>query len=385
MANACLSLVPRFLFLLLSVLPYTLAAEQFHAERLNGGEPIVTAEHFRQLGAPQNEGDNINGPSVIRIPDWIPKEQRAAPQAQYYLYFAHHHGQYIRLAWAQAIEGPWHLYRTGEHVAPGQRGVLDLGDDRRIALGGTYTIEGHIASPDVHVDEDKRQIALYFHGATRSDGKRLKKQKSYVATSPWGLDFSTSISPVPLSDSYLRVFDHGGTLQGLYSSYHALPRSSVSPRSGTTDRERSGGVLWETHDAPFLHFYGLQKTDGRIRHDGTPYVRHMGLYREDDRLHVFFTMKGHSPERILVTSVDLNKDNWFDVAPVASPIEVLRAQREWEGAGIAPERSKKGAEFRLVNALRDPFVFSDRGDLYLFYAGGGERAIGVARLTLGPD
>jgi len=35
---------------------------------------------------------------------------------------------------------------------------------------------------------------------------------------------------------------------------------------------------------------------------------------------------------------------------------------------------------RLENSIRDPFVFEDDGQLYLFYSGGGERAIGVARL-----
>jgi len=385
MANSLLSTALGLFFCLVSVLPCTARAEQFHAERLNGGEPILSAEHFQALGAPKSEGNNINGPSVIRIPEWIPKAQRAAPEAQYYLYFAHHNGQYIRLAWAETIAGPWHLYGTGEHVAPGQRGVLDMGDDRLITLGGAYSITGHIASPEVLVDDDKRQIVLYFHGGTSRNGIHLEKQKSYVATSPWGLDFSSGINSLPLSGSYLRVLEVNGILQGLYSSYYARARSSASPWTAAEGEELVEDALWETHDARFMHFQNLQKADGRIVHNGTPYARHVALYRKGDRLHVFFTMKGDAPERILVTSVELNDGNWFDVAPETSPAEVLRAEREWEGGGLEPKRSKKGAEFRLVNALRDPFVFNDRGDLYLFYAGGGERAIGVARLTLDPD
>jgi hypothetical protein len=35
-------------------------------------------------------GSNINGPSLIRVPDWVPD-----PLGRYYLYFAHHHGTYI--------------------------------------------------------------------------------------------------------------------------------------------------------------------------------------------------------------------------------------------------------------------------------------------------
>jgi hypothetical protein len=385
MANAFLSTAPRWLFCLVSVLPCMAGAEQFHAERLNGGEPILSAEHFRQLGAPTSEGNNINGPSVIRIPEWVPRGQRAAPEAQYYLYFGHHTGQYIRLAWAGTIEGPWHLYRSGERVAPGQRGVLDMGDDRLIPLGGAYAITSHIASPDVHVDEENKQIVLYFHGSTSRNGIYLERQKSFVATSPWGLDFSAGINPLPLSDSYLRVLEVNGILQGLYSSYYARARSSESPWAAADAAKLDGDALWETHDARFLEFQDVRKANGRIVHDGTPRVRHVGLYREGDRLHVFFTMKGHAPERILATSVDVNDGNWFDVAPETAPAEILRAEREWEGGGLEPVRSKKGAEFRLVNALRDPFVFNDRGDLYLFYAGGGERAIGVARLTQDPD
>ena len=383
--NAKLSRLQWILVYFLSVLPVAVAAEQYHVERLNAGRPIITAEHFLQVGAPLEESDNINGPSVIRVPDWIPKEQRAAPQAQYYLYFAHHHGEYIRLAWAETIEGPWHLYRTGAQAAVGQRGVLDLGPDRQIALASPYTITGHIASPDVHVDHDSKQIVLYFHGATSRHGTHIERQKSYVATSPWGLDFSGSIRPLPLSDSYLRVFEHNGILQGLYSSFHAQPVSSVSPWSGATDRELSADALWRIREATFLQFYGSRKAQGQSGQGHIPYVRHLALYREDNRLHVFFTMKGHKPERILATSVDLDREDWFDVAPAAEPIEVLRAELAWEGAGIQPERSKKGAEFRLVNALRDPFVFYDQGSVYLFYAGGGERAIGVARLTLDRD
>jgi hypothetical protein len=45
-------------------------------------------------------GDNINGPSLIRVPDWI-----KAPLGRYYLYFAHHDGQYIRLAYSHELQG----------------------------------------------------------------------------------------------------------------------------------------------------------------------------------------------------------------------------------------------------------------------------------------
>lgn len=53
-------------------------------------------------------GDNINGPSLIQVPDWI-----ADPLGHYYLYFAHHNGDYIRLAYADDLAGPWTMHEPG--------------------------------------------------------------------------------------------------------------------------------------------------------------------------------------------------------------------------------------------------------------------------------
>ena len=79
-------------------------------------------------------GDNINGPSLIRVPDWV--EQ---PLGRYYLYFAHRDGRYIRRACRDDLLGPWATYRDG---------VLPLRD----AL-----FAGHVASTDVHVHDIGRQ------------------------------------------------------------------------------------------------------------------------------------------------------------------------------------------------------------------------------------
>jgi len=61
------------------------------AERLNGGEPVVSARHFEEAGLVRpGATPNINGPSLIRVPDWIPPERRADPSARYYLYVGVH-------------------------------------------------------------------------------------------------------------------------------------------------------------------------------------------------------------------------------------------------------------------------------------------------------
>ena len=62
-------------------------------------EPII------HPGMDARIGTNINGPSVIRVPDWLAK-----PLGRYYLYFAHHKGTFIRLAYADNLKGPWQIH-----------------------------------------------------------------------------------------------------------------------------------------------------------------------------------------------------------------------------------------------------------------------------------
>ena len=57
-------------------------------------------------------GDNVNGPSLIRAPEWL-SETEAGGLGEYYLYFAHHKGRYIRLAHADDLTGPWTTYEPG--------------------------------------------------------------------------------------------------------------------------------------------------------------------------------------------------------------------------------------------------------------------------------
>jgi hypothetical protein len=59
----------------------------------------------------------------------------------------------------------------------------------------------------------------------------------------------------------------------------------------------------------------------------------------------------------------------------------MRPAQEWEGGSLPVTQSLRGELDEPANELRDPFVFRDEDDqLYLFYVGGGEQAIGVARL-----
>ena len=51
---------------------------------------------------------NVNGPSLIKMPAWLKSRK-----AKYHLYFSHHCGDHIRLAFANKLTGPWTVYVGG--------------------------------------------------------------------------------------------------------------------------------------------------------------------------------------------------------------------------------------------------------------------------------
>ena len=61
--------------------------EKIIAKRLENN-PIITPQLLKG-----DDGKNINGPSLIKAPDWLENKL-----GKYYLYFGHHAGKYIRLA-----------------------------------------------------------------------------------------------------------------------------------------------------------------------------------------------------------------------------------------------------------------------------------------------
>jgi hypothetical protein len=139
--------------------------------------PLLTPHSNKRIGT------NINGPSVIRVPNWI-----ANPLGKYYMYFAHHDGEYIRLAYSENLRGPWEIYSPG---------TLDLTETR---------FDCHIASPDVHVDHDAERIRLYFHGCCGSFEHTSGEfhQVTDVAVSADGIDFT--VRGKTLGASYFRVW-----------------------------------------------------------------------------------------------------------------------------------------------------------------------------------
>jgi len=352
---------------------------EYEVIRINGGQPIITQAMFSSAGVP-NEGENINGPSVIRIPDWIHPENRANPDARYYIYFAHHSGDYIRMAWASEIEGPWYLYQIGSDIQVGNRGVLDLRDNVINLDNGIIIPNNHLASPDAHVDHENQQIILYFHSgsSTYVNGVKVSGQKSYVATSQDGLHFYDNIKPVILGKSYFRVFKYGGNIYALDNG--ATPYRALDAEFPWTPPEGFDFAknLWKKHpDNPFQR---------DISDDGYAFsvlrVRHTSVRVVGDELHVFYSRRGDSPERIQMSVIDLSVGKWGLWDSTYPPIELLQANPGWEGGEIPSEPSKKGSAPENVNQLRDPYLFEDNdGSLYLFYTGCGEDAIGIAAIT----
>jgi hypothetical protein len=260
-------------------------------------------------------GRNINGASLLRVPEWL--EGRLGT---YYLYFAHHQGSYIRLAYADDLAGPWQIYEPG---------VLDLADSH---------FQRHIASPDVHVDAAQRQIRMYYHGVLEQG------QRSRLARSTDGLQFTAG--PEILGPSYFRVFKWRGWHYAL-----AMPGEFYRSRDGVGDFE-AGPTLFSEH------------------------MRHSALRLAGDTLYVYYSNAFDCPERILLSRIELT-DNWRDWRE-SEPELVLQPELGYEGADLTLEPSRRGSVKQPVRQLRDPCIYEEGGRIYLFYSVAGESGIAGA-------
>ena len=326
-------------------------AQSVRVERLVDA-PIIRPDLHPSIGV------NIQGPSLIRVPDWVQE-----PLGRYYLYFADHKGRYIRLAYADELLGPWRIHPPGSlqiansyfltappTVSPEQAERLRAA---RIASSAaaishdavTEATTPHIASPDVHVDHENRRIIMYFHGL---DG--VSRQLSRVATSSDGLSFSAR--PEPLGRTYMRVFQ-----RDRYTYAMSMPGQFYR------SRDPLGGFM----EGPLLF---------------NSRMRHAALLQRDNRLFVFWSQVGDVPEHIKLSMIDLSGDwtSWTHTPGV----EVLRPEFGWEGAAAPLEPSVRSTAYGYVNQLRDPAIFEDddSGRVYLLYAVAGESGIAIAEVYI---
>jgi hypothetical protein len=321
------------------------------ARRLDAN-PLVT------VASSPSPGDNVNGPSVIRMPPWI-----ANPPGRYAMYFAHHMGRYIRVAFADRLEGPWRIQEGG--VLPVEQTAFDRPQpDPPETLADFYT---HVASPEIAIDHEGRRLIMWVHGwwsegqrwpAAPAAARQWARARSYgqftqAATTRDGLTFQAH--PAITRTSYLRVFSLDGWWYGV-------------SRLGLLSRSRDPLGSFEPGPNPFR--------DGVYANR----VRHVALLRRDRALYVFFTAIGDTPERILVSRVSVSGD-WttWRASPAA---EVLAPEAAYECATLPLAPSEPGDIKGPARQLRDPAIFEEDGRVLLFYAVCGEQGIAAADLVL---
>jgi hypothetical protein len=301
---------------------------------------------------PEPRHRNINGPALIRVPEWID-----APLGRYYLYFSSHKGDRIELAFADALEGPWtqhsggvlHLRDTPFLQAPPappdgtDTAALDVTRGPDVPSPLDDATLPHIASPDVAIDPATRSLRLYFHGLDA-----FAMQPTRVAVSRDGLHFEARREL--LARPYLRVFRYRELWYGL-----AMP--------GVFCRSENGLDAFEHGPRLFV-----------------PEMRHAGVWLRGNDLWVFWTRVGDAPERILLSTIDLRGD-WSDWR-ATQPIEVRRPTRAWEGADEPVAASVRSGVDRRVNQLRDPFVYVEDDAAFLVYSVAGESGLAIARLEV---
>ncbi|MGJ3243736.1 MAG: hypothetical protein ACFE0O_12410 [Opitutales bacterium] len=298
---------------------------------------------------PPSIGGNVNGPSVIRVPDWV-----ANPLGRYYLYFAHHQGDHIRMAYADALEGPWTVHEPG---------VLALDDT---------PFHAHIASPDVHIDDANRRIFMLYHGCgNRHPHDSPYPQQTAFASGPDGLTFQAD--DTLLTESYYRVIRHpdragwlgcaGGPYRILYFTDDPARPPCAGPRLDIPGEPLGdpAGKDWRALDAMTR-------------------LRHVALDTRPGTLILYYTCCGDTPERIKRVHIALDQDPGAAAWTTSAPEEVARPATDAEGAHLPVEPSRGGSVHAPVHQLRDPEIFHDDGKPYLFYTLAGEHGIGGGAL-----
>ena len=319
----------------LTILQYKSTAQGITVNRF-AENPIIKPELLKN-----GDGDNINGPSLIKVPDWV-----KSPLGKYYLYFAHHQGKHIRLAYADNLKGPWKIYEKG--TLKREDCIYDDGTNKLAVK--------HIASPDLLVDPVKRELVMYFHiSAGKTPDGKATPQVTLRATSKDGIDFQPEHQI--LGESYFRVFKwdnqfYAMSKKGLYRSANGIAKFEPGPNP-----------------------YRLVNDP-----DGAFHLRHLALLQKGEILHIFYSRIGDAPEHILYSQIHLTKDwkNW----EATTPVSVMEPLYDYEGVNNPILKSVEGASKKPMHELRDPAIFEESGKIYLLYSVAGELGIAISEINI---
>jgi hypothetical protein len=307
-----------------------------------GTEPLLDLRAVPWAFAEQPPHPTIIFPTVLDTRSFagLPAE----PLERYYLFYAPHHSRAMGLATAPQPEGPWTPYAGNPFLR----------------LDDVPGLRGHISSPEIvyRPDQSSAPFWLYFHGLALPKGGG---QQTCLATSPDLLHW-TLTSPDPIltataeqtgdenTAAYVRVFRYDGWWYGLYKAEkaHGLARSR-------------DGIAWQHWPRnPLIRPEAAEQEFDRIRHTA--------ITLEGDQLFFLYstlTRPDLSREEIKLASLPLHGADWLEWGPLQRHGVIFAPELPWEAGDV-----------------RDPFLLAQGGRRYLYYVGGHEQGIGLARAVV---
>ena len=274
----------------------------------------------RKLIITENFNSNICNPCLIEVPHWCKNKL-----GKYYLFYADHGGEFIKLAYSDNLFSNWKKKKDG---------VLNI-DKFSNAIN-------HIASPEIYIDNTKQEIILFTH----SHSKSRKGQWTYASKSKDALNFEV-VNDLPLAPFYFRIFKYKNFFYGI----------------------TKGGSLWKTKNFfnKFTQCHNLfdKERSTEILHNYFGAVRHISFIIENNILFIFYTRIGDKPERIYYSKVNLTIDEkeWF----FDTENELIRPEFDFEGVNIKLTKSEPGDSSKPENALRDPHIIKICNNYFITY------------------
>jgi hypothetical protein len=311
----------------------------------------------------------------IMFPSVIDMEGRLeTPIDRYYMYLASHGGREIGLATAPELEGPWTVQETP---------ILHL--------DACPAATGHLSSPDIVYDSDTHRFILYYHGNCPDDvlaeqNRRMpthdyhRIQNSGAATSIDGVHFDVHPNPLLLpittpdhwrvaTNMYLRVVK---TRSGFHGFFMTMSRDEADYNGVTRSlpkRERSS----RPHPTSIAHAWSADGLDWVVDEDRAVLTAEASFGEFHRIRHIGVTQIGDS--HVLATyscfaNPEETQENIFSATLLLDGKAAHLVEKH--GAVLTPELAWEAGN------LRDPYPLVKRGRLYVFYAGGGEKGIGLA-------